>query len=97
MKTIKLGEGVGKVTLPAAMCIAKHIIGYENYSNFHVSKVVINSSELTFYKFGMKTGRCRFENIGITCSPTGLVDYNGSEPLYTLDPMLVEQIKDASY
>lgn len=84
MFSVKLGDGVARLTPAAKMHIANLILDVVQSCGHPIGKVVINRTELTFYKFGLKTGRVRFENSNLQCS-YAVVDYVGEFPPYIHD------------
>lgn len=52
-------------------------------------KVVIDSEQITFYKFGLKVGRARLAPNGLVVNEQGIISYNGLRT-----PDLIPVIKD---
>lgn len=77
MISIILGQGVSKITIPAIIHISNLIYEAQKESGISFGKAVINYDEITFYKFTLKVGRTRFEICDLTCSPGGVIHYDG--------------------
>jgi hypothetical protein len=95
MITVKLGDGVENVTPPAAIHISNLILDAMKESNLPFGKVVVNYDELTFYKFGLKTGMIRFEDGDLECRYGGPVYYTGTFPPYINDIELFKLVEQA--
>ena len=66
-------------------------------NNYTFGKVVINSDELTFYKFMLKVGRIRYEISDLSCSFGGVIDYVGIYSPTVNDVMLYKAVEQAQY
>lgn len=83
MFSVKLGDGVARLTPAAKMHIANLILDIAQ-SGLPIGKVVINPTELTIYKFNLKMGRCSFSQNSLHCA-YAVVDYTGEYPPYIHD------------
>ena len=97
MISVTLGQGVSKITIPAIVHISNLIYEAQKESGYSFGKAVINYNEITFYKFALKVGRCRFEICDLTCSPGGVIYYIGCYSPTISDLTLYKLVERATY
>ena len=88
---------MSKITIPAIVHISNLIYEAQKESGISFGKAIINYNEITFYKFALKVGRCRFEICDLTCSPGGVIYYIGCYSPTISDLTLYKLVERATY